>query len=123
MSDEKRIWDGSFSVRRTANGGVIISDIPGPGLLGAERAFTDLVDCLGFLQAEAVRPEASAPDDDGWIEWHGGECPVPDGTLVYVMFRGSGATKTHYPCGSIDWKHTATAYDIVAYRIAEKNDD
>lgn len=26
-------------------------------------------------------------DADGWIDWPGGECPVPDGTLVEVRLR------------------------------------
>ena len=58
--------------------------------------------------------------DDGWIEWHGGECPVPAGALVYVRFRNgvvgglSGERVREY-----GWDHEGAVYDIVAYRISK----
>lgn len=34
-----------------------------------------------------LEDEPSPPDTDGWIEWHGGDCPVSSGTLVDVKHR------------------------------------
>ena len=57
-----------------------------------------------------------------WIEWRGGECPVPDQTKVSVLFRN----------GSIDYVGSAgiwlwewqpnqppNAGDIVGYRVLD----
>lgn len=58
-------------------------------------------------------------DDNGWIPWHGGECPLPDGALTDVkhqdgdVFLGSRARAM----GSAhDWSHTHGDGSIVAYR-------
>nr|UVM90484.1 MAG: hypothetical protein [Bacteriophage sp.] len=62
-----------------------------------------------------------------WIDWPGGECPVPRGTLVDVRYRdsqaypdrigtpalvagGHGATYHH-------WLHDGMRNDIIAYRL------
>lgn len=69
---------------------------------------------------------ALAAKNDGWIDWDGGECPVPEGALVDVRYRdsekfpdkmgtvaaifgGFGATKKH-------WTHHGWPNDIIAYR-------
>ena len=55
-----------------------------------------------------------------WIEWKGGECPVPPDTRVEVRFR-SGASDPHCNAGLWDWKWMGRdledTYDIVAYRV------
>lgn len=70
---------------------------------------------------------ALAAKNDGWIDWHGGECPVPEGALVDVRYRNSekfpdtfgtitlevggyGATGRH-------WNHDGYPNDIIAYRL------
>lgn len=70
---------------------------------------------------------ALAAKNDGWIEWGGGECPVPEGALVDVRYRNSekfpdtfgtialavggyGATGRH-------WNHDGYPNDIIAYRL------
>lgn len=62
-----------------------------------------------------------------WIDWPGGECPVPEGALVDVRYRNSekfpdtfgtialavggyGATGRH-------WNHDGYPNDIIAYRL------
>lgn len=30
---------------------------------------------------------AAAPDPDGWIPWHGGDCPVPEGVACWARLR------------------------------------
>jgi hypothetical protein len=53
-------------------------------------------------------------EDEGWIEWSGGECPVARGTLIEVRFR-SGAQ--HIGTGW-RWAHDQGESSIVAYRLA-----
>ena len=55
-----------------------------------------------------------------WIEWGGGERPVPPETRVHVRFR-CGAEVFAESAGSWSWVHIqwtdgADPYDIVAYR-------
>lgn len=60
-------------------------------------------------------------DKDGWIEWiewHGGECPVPKGTAVDYQYRGGG--QAHDPDAVyLRWAHFDDAGDIMRYRIAK----
>lgn len=62
---------------------------------------------------------------DGWIEWKGGECPVPIGTRVDVQYR-KGDNSYNQPAGeagrigemwALNWNHTGHSADIVAYRL------
>jgi hypothetical protein len=57
-----------------------------------------------------------------WIEWKGGECPVSDGTLVDVRFRG-GCVPRRDRAGAWRWnlanENETPDADIVAYRLAE----
>lgn len=72
-------------------------------------------------------------DDDGWVEWNGGECPVERGTLVDVKYsggeesfgvsaltegwhddhvRGSNGKRT-----AVNWVDTLPVSGIIAYRL------
>ena len=64
----------------------------------------------------------------GWIDWHGGDCPVPKGTPVEVMIRNG----RWYKCLALEsdlvgsafgatlmWHHIPCPIDIIAYRIVE----
>jgi len=62
------------------------------------------------------------PQDDGWIEWGGGECPVPGDTQVEVMLR-SGACLRNQPAKWLDWKKSGHSSDIIAYRIIKDTDN
>jgi hypothetical protein len=72
---------------------------------------------------------------DGWITWHGGECPVPKGTMVHVKFRcGEEAICTAGLSGhdegfkkaidsdwvAVDWSVDEVENDIVAYKLFGK---
>ena len=71
---------------------------------------------------------ALAAKNEGWIEWSGGECPVPRGTLVDVKYL-CGDVNRHIKAGepdssgSIDtafavrWSKLGAEYDIIAYRL------
>ena len=58
-----------------------------------------------------------------WIEWTGGDCPVPLGTATFRRYRDGSETsepvsrKTRYRRRKV-WQHLGDAHDIVAYRPA-----
>lgn len=64
-------------------------------------------------------------NDNPWIEWHGGECPVTDRTPIDVKLRNGH--ETHAVGVENDWRWTHSAvndwmnlpYDIVAWRISK----
>lgn len=60
----------------------------------------------------------TAPLDDGWIEWKGGDCPVPLDVVVEYKMRGDhGFAQTD--AGEVRWEHKGLLGDIIAYRIAK----
>lgn len=54
-----------------------------------------------------------------WIEWNGGEMPVPGNTLVEVAFH-NGARIERDCASSWYWIHHGCSTDIIAYRIVPK---
>ena len=56
-----------------------------------------------------------------WIKWHGGECPVPPGTIVKVRLR----TGLEYHAPRLRWNHydDDDAGDIVEYCVAIEQAD
>lgn len=63
--------------------------------------------------------------DEGWIEWNGGECPLPSGAVVEVKFR-DGEVDSGSKAGSYAWKHGAIGnpdLDIIAYRLHRSKQD
>jgi hypothetical protein len=59
----------------------------------------------------------AAVKDDGWIEWHGGECPVLGLTPVDFQSR-CGDVLYGEIASDLTWEHEDGAWDIIAYRIA-----
>ena len=55
-----------------------------------------------------------------WIEWKGGECPVPADTVVNVRFR-NGRESMSDACNWC-WSHGGSSEDIVAYRVVKEAD-
>ena len=70
------------------------------------------------------KKEANTPKPaelgDGWIQWDGGDCPVPAGTRVDIRFR-RGGDEMNRIAEDLDWVHGKLGWwwDIVAYRIVE----
>lgn len=59
-----------------------------------------------------------APKEDGWIEWEGGECPVPCDTKVIVKFRDKSVEAADIQRADFwIWWHTTDDDDIIAYRL------
>lgn len=61
-----------------------------------------------------------------WIEWTGGECPVPEDTHIEARMRGTfikdgrpvhRGFKTSQPTEFHHWLDTGQESDIIAYRI------
>lgn len=54
-----------------------------------------------------------------WIDWAGGDCPVPPDTVVEVRFRESHNDGPPSPAGCFDWGRSAFPddYEILAYRV------
>lgn len=60
-------------------------------------------------------------DDDGWIEWKGGECPVDVELTVYVNYRDGGKTPKAVKAGSQRWNHSGLGGDIMSYRLHKQD--
>lgn len=73
----------------------------------------------------------SQPAEVPWIEWQGGECPVPKGTMIDVRFR-DGAQRDNIPALEIltetreaseaFWDDDGMENDIIAYRVLKYHD-
>lgn len=56
-----------------------------------------------------------------WIEWNGGECPVPYGTKVDFIYRDGYKTSNRIVWLDFNhntWSHLNDNEDIVAYRVS-----
>lgn len=60
--------------------------------------------------------EAYIADSDGWIQWDGGECPVPPETVVQVRFETGSTSRPHAAVGW-HWQNGRPIWNIVAYRV------
>lgn len=98
-------------------------------LNGDPQYLDNWVDGAGYFKLVADRLEAKsepqpAPSNDGWIEWNGGECPVPKGTLIDVRHRDGEeflgvSALMDIPCQ--DWEYELSCGDIIAYRLSPSN--
>lgn len=64
---------------------------------------------------------AKRADADGWIAWHGGECPVDGDTMVEVKMYAGSIRKTTASKLYWGWYNADEAYvsNIIAYRIVQ----
>lgn len=74
---------------------------------------------------------ALSAKNDGWIEWGGGECPVPRGTLVDVRYRdgrqlnalsANDGTLNPRDASFVFWRNDGSEKDIIAYRLHKTNE-
>lgn len=56
--------------------------------------------------------------DGQWHDWAGGDCPVPEGTMVQAVLRGCGgwSYETHL-AEKWSWYHDESDCDITRFRI------
>lgn len=59
-------------------------------------------------------------ENDGWIEWRGGECPVPNSTVVQVKYRAV-YDDDEQKASLCAWNHDGAYDDIIAYRVIEND--
>ena len=89
------------------------------GISDLEKA-KHYIELLIELEANKEAVDAPKPAElgDGWIQWNGGECPVPARTRVDIRFR-RGGDECNRIAEALEWKHGKLGWwwDIVAYRI------
>ena len=64
--------------------------------------------------------EQQEQNDDEWIAWGGGECPVADDKTVRVRYRGD-FQEDKCIAGSMIWSHSGEEDDIIAYRLMDSH--
>lgn len=57
-------------------------------------------------------------DNDGWIEWKGGE--RPEFNLIDVRYRSGHESRALRP-SNLFWDHIEDELDIIAYRVIEND--
>ncbi len=59
-------------------------------------------------------------EDEGWIPWHGGPCPIEANTNVVVKFK-CGDTCSAFYAGDWNWgwEEPEHGYNIVAYKLLQ----
>lgn len=75
------------------------------------------------LTGSIVKPQTDTYrqiENDGWIEWGGGECPIelPRQEVEYLTRLGN---KHITPAGDLRWYHEGKGGDIIAYRVIEND--
>lgn len=65
---------------------------------------------------ELDTPAEPQADDDGWIPWSGGECPVPLDSKPGVRFRNGHESAVYVAARSWNWTHLRVPSDIIAYK-------
>jgi hypothetical protein len=55
-------------------------------------------------------------EESAWIEWKGGDCPIPPDTPFQVKLR-NGETAIVPPNQEWRWTDSGSSHDIVAYRL------
>ena len=76
-----------------------------------------------LIEMESKESKPIESNNDGWIEWNGGECPVNPKAFVQIKQKGLYSYDL-YLAGDLNWKHTNYELgDIIAYRqLGEKKD-
>ena len=64
--------------------------------------------------------ESALEGSEGWIEWHGGECPVDSDAIVEVKCRWHNQHQYNNDrAGYFYWSHTGSNADIIAYLLQQ----
>lgn len=76
------------------------------------------------VSTEHYTPDVSAGKtvestcSNGWIDWHGGECPVDSDAIVEVKYRKPSPYQFNNDrAGDFTWSHDGFGGDIIAYRL------
>lgn len=61
--------------------------------------------------------------NNGWIDWHGGECPVDSDAIVEVKYRKPNPYQFNNDrAGDFTWSHDGFDDDIIAYRLQQPHE-
>ena len=61
--------------------------------------------------------------NNGWIDWHGGECPVDSDAIVEVKYlKPSPLHFNNDRAGDFAWSHDGDSGDIIAYRLVHPHE-
>lgn len=73
-----------------------------------------------LIEIQSAEPETGADKtDEGWIEWKGGECPVPIGTFMDIRLRDGSVFQRQVVTNELRWSSIESSADIVAYKVVE----
>ena len=65
--------------------------------------------------------ESALAASEGWIDWHGGECPVDSDAIVEVKYRKPNPYQFNNDrAGDFNWSHDGFDGDIIAYRLQQQ---
>ena len=86
------------------------------GIKDLEKA-KHYIELLIEMESKELKPIESKQieSNDGWIEWHGGDCPVDGNLIVEAKLRNREIYK--FPARGFDWKNQEESTDITAYRV------
>jgi len=85
----------------------------------SEKRLERIEDELAELRRDVPKPSDKAdPTGDGWIPWHGGECPVDPETVVTV--RLFSAEEYTGQARNFAWRRTNDDADIIGYRVVSE---
>lgn len=77
----------------------------------------DIADSAARKLEMLAEDGGQAEEPGAWLEWPGGQCPVPDTANIEIRFRdGRGLVGVDRPWSAFDWKHYGIGGDIVALR-------
>lgn len=80
------------------------------GFIGAKADKFIQLDKVCDIEWQECRPRLNH-----WHSWQGGDCPLPEGLAVEVMFRLGQTTNHRYMDGR--WSHVDSGGDIIAFKV------
>jgi hypothetical protein len=75
-----------------------------------------------FYVVNIAKEEVRLKEQTQFTYWGGGDCPVPEGVVVEVVFRNK-TQSTGYEAKEYHWQHVGADGDIIAYRILKLADN
>ncbi len=94
-------------------------------LWNMKQLITDLQECVKQGYEQWLKDQAGKlVEDDGWIPWYGGSCPVEADTRVVVKFK-CGDTNSKHCAGTWYWGggESCFGHTIVAYKLLQTEID
>lgn len=93
------------------------------GVFESEQDAIEWRDAWSELKKQAIAGKAigviERKADGGWVDWHGGECPVAKNANVAVMYRsGLCVSRT---ADEFSWSIYRDNYDIIKYKVLREN--